>query len=177
MAVVAGDPWSASPDGAFVLPGTYEVRLSVDGTTRRQPLTVVLEPRVAVEAKDLEALLAFQKQVEAALARTAEQHEALRAARERLRAAREDPRARGERGAVESALARLDALAAGEETPERVNGVLASLAGDLESADAAPTGPQREVLAWSRNASSRWDSSWQAFAMGPLAGLERRIGR
>jgi photosystem II stability/assembly factor-like uncharacterized protein len=163
MAAVPGDPWTGSPDGAFVLPGRYEVRLTADGVTRRQPLTVALEPRVAAAASDLEALLAFQRQVEATLARTAEQHETLVAARGRLR------------GAV--AVARLESLAAGPESPERVNGVLANLAGDLESADVAPTASQREVLAWSRDASARWDSEWKAFAKGALADLGKRVRR
>jgi hypothetical protein len=144
MAAVPGRPWTANPEGAFVLPGTYEVRLTVDGTTRRQPLTVAMEPRVAVGASELEALLAFQREVEAALARSAGQHEALHSVQEWLRAGREDSRARPERGAIERGLAELDRMAAeGEDRPERVNAVLTSLATDLESADAAPTAPKR----------------------------------
>jgi TolB-like protein len=34
----------ATPQGAFVLPGRYEVRLTVDGKTLREPLTVVMDP-------------------------------------------------------------------------------------------------------------------------------------
>jgi len=43
------------PPGPFVVPGTYEVVLTVDGKTYRQPLTVVLDPRVKVSAADLQA--------------------------------------------------------------------------------------------------------------------------
>jgi photosystem II stability/assembly factor-like uncharacterized protein len=42
------------PQGRFVVPGTYEVRLTVDGKTYKQPLTVVLDPRVSVSQQALE---------------------------------------------------------------------------------------------------------------------------
>jgi photosystem II stability/assembly factor-like uncharacterized protein len=40
--------------GPRVLPGTYSVKLTVDGKTFRQPLKVVMDPRSAVTAKELE---------------------------------------------------------------------------------------------------------------------------
>jgi hypothetical protein len=39
------------PPGPFVVPGQYEVVLTVDGKTYRQPLTVTLDPRVHVSLK------------------------------------------------------------------------------------------------------------------------------
>jgi hypothetical protein len=52
---VAGNTPVNQPPGPFVVPGTYEVVLTVDGKTYRQPLTVVLDPRVKVSAADLQA--------------------------------------------------------------------------------------------------------------------------
>lgn len=41
------------PRGPLVLPGTYEVRLSVSGQIYRQPLTVKMDPRIQTPAADL----------------------------------------------------------------------------------------------------------------------------
>ena len=41
------------PRGPLVLPGLYEVRLTVDGKTSRQPLTVKMDPRVKTPPADL----------------------------------------------------------------------------------------------------------------------------
>jgi len=45
------------PAGPLAVPGNYELLLTVDGKTYRQPLVVALDPRVHVAAGDLEAQL------------------------------------------------------------------------------------------------------------------------
>lgn len=47
-----------SPQGMFVMPGTYQVRLTVGGRVYRQPVTVRLDPRVKTPMADL--LLQFK---------------------------------------------------------------------------------------------------------------------
>ena len=44
------------PQGPLVLPGTYTVRLTVDGQTASQRLTVKMDPRIHTSAADLETL-------------------------------------------------------------------------------------------------------------------------
>jgi hypothetical protein len=44
------------PQGPLVLPGTYTVRLTVDGHSESQPLTVKMDPRVHTSMADLQAL-------------------------------------------------------------------------------------------------------------------------
>jgi photosystem II stability/assembly factor-like uncharacterized protein len=112
----------ATPEGAFVLPGKYEVRVVADGRTLRQPLTVVMDPRVTTSQRDLAVLLAFQREVEAELARSAD-----------LAAATGTEEATKENAAA-------------------TNAVLAALARDLESADLPPTQPQRDLLTQCRQA-------------------------
>lgn len=53
-AVVGNTPVN-QPPGPFVVPGQYEVILTVDGKTYRQSLTVLIDPRVQVSAADLQA--------------------------------------------------------------------------------------------------------------------------
>ncbi|HEX4007897.1 MAG TPA: glycoside hydrolase [Acidobacteriaceae bacterium] len=45
-----------TPQGPLVLPGTYSVRLTVNGHSEAQPLTVKMDPRILTSAADLEAL-------------------------------------------------------------------------------------------------------------------------
>jgi hypothetical protein len=52
------------PPGPFVVPGQYEVVLTVDGKTYRQPLTVRLDPRVHLSANDLEAQTDLARQMD-----------------------------------------------------------------------------------------------------------------
>ncbi|HEY2458099.1 MAG TPA: hypothetical protein VGI13_12430, partial [Candidatus Acidoferrum sp.] len=42
-----------TPLGVRALPGKYSVKLTVDGTTQEQPLTVILDPRIKTPADDL----------------------------------------------------------------------------------------------------------------------------
>jgi hypothetical protein len=44
----------SGPRGPFVHPGTYTVRLSVDGTVLERPIEVRLDPRVGIGAEDLQ---------------------------------------------------------------------------------------------------------------------------
>lgn len=53
-AVVGNTPVN-QPPGPFVMPGTYEVALTVDGKTYRQPLVVTMDPRVKTSTGDLQA--------------------------------------------------------------------------------------------------------------------------
>jgi hypothetical protein len=43
----------SGPEGPFVHPGTYTVRLTVDGAVQRRPLDVRLDPRVKIDPADL----------------------------------------------------------------------------------------------------------------------------
>ena len=55
------------PQGPLVLPGTYTVRLTVDGHSESAPLEVKMDPRVHTSATDLEALHAAQATMAASL--------------------------------------------------------------------------------------------------------------
>ena len=118
IAAVPGRATPARPEGAFVLPGTYEVRLTAGGQTVSQKLAVAMDPRVEVTSAELSNLLELQNEIAAALERVV-------------------------------ALAAQTEEAGGEAHDEvrSVARVLTSLASDLESADAPPTEPQRELFA------------------------------
>jgi photosystem II stability/assembly factor-like uncharacterized protein len=75
IAAVPGADTPEVPQGMFVLPGTYQVRLKVDGRTSSQPLTVALDPRVKVSPDDLAAQRAFYDSVSKALEEATEASE------------------------------------------------------------------------------------------------------
>jgi photosystem II stability/assembly factor-like uncharacterized protein len=57
------------PEGPLVLPGTYTVSLTVDGTTLTRPLRVAMDPRVKASAADLAAQFAAARRLAADLRR------------------------------------------------------------------------------------------------------------
>lgn len=67
IAALPGRPTPLVPQGPFVLPGTYVVRLLGAGEPLTQKLEVAQDPRRGESAADLEALLAFQREVIASL--------------------------------------------------------------------------------------------------------------
>ncbi len=127
IAAVPGRPTPVEPRGAFVLPGRYEVRLSTGGVSVSRPLEVVPDPRVTTPGADLAALLEFQRDVAAALAR------AVTSAKTATSGAAADPDEYPDD--------------ADDDDPARIAAVLTALENDLERADAAPTAAQRAVLA------------------------------
>jgi photosystem II stability/assembly factor-like uncharacterized protein len=68
ISAIAGDT-PREPLGPFVLPGTYTVKLIVDENVRTRPLTVKMDPRVAMSSADLAAQLALARRITAALGR------------------------------------------------------------------------------------------------------------
>ncbi|HUD72415.1 MAG TPA: hypothetical protein VMQ62_10675 [Dongiaceae bacterium] len=176
MSAVPGQPTPLQPSGAFVLPGKYEVRLVVGGVTRTATLVVGLDPRARVAPGALEALLLFQREVEEALARSATQEAAETAAKARLDGAKADLRAAAEKSRIEKALIELENARGPENArPVAVNRQLAAIAADLESADAAPTEPQRQAVTSLKETLAKRQEAWSRFASGTLAAIDRRL--
>jgi photosystem II stability/assembly factor-like uncharacterized protein len=72
------------PLGPVVLPGKYEVRLTVDAHTFRQPLEVKMDPRVNYAQNQLESSLALELKISAALGRNFAGFEQVKDLRSRL---------------------------------------------------------------------------------------------
>lgn len=60
-----------TPLGMWVMPGTYQVRLTVNGVAYRQAVVVRMDPRVRTSPQDLQTQFALSKQIDAALRRIA----------------------------------------------------------------------------------------------------------
>ena len=72
------------PRGPLVVPGKYEVVLTVNGRQYRQPFTVSLDPRVPASIPDLQAQLALEQKLVAAMNSSDEAWQQVHAARTAL---------------------------------------------------------------------------------------------
>jgi hypothetical protein len=68
ISAIPGAGTVADPEGPFVVPGTYQVRLTVNGVTHTQPLRVVLDPRLRLAPTVLVTQLAVAKRIWNAMA-------------------------------------------------------------------------------------------------------------
>ena len=137
------------PRGPWVVPGRYTARLTVAGQAYVQPLTVTMDPRVALPPGALARQFALASRLVAALRGDSAALEQVRALRKELKAVRE----RAGTGPLGATLDSLDARAATletggpapapgarrEENLTRLNGELVQLYGVIQGVDAAPT--------------------------------------
>jgi photosystem II stability/assembly factor-like uncharacterized protein len=68
-AIPHNTPWH-EPQGPMVLPGRYEIRLTVGGQTYRQPITVKLDPRLPYSTEDLQRQLHLAQTIAAGMQAT-----------------------------------------------------------------------------------------------------------
>jgi photosystem II stability/assembly factor-like uncharacterized protein len=140
------------PLGPAALPGTYSVKLTVDGKTYTQALKVKMDPRVKVSQLELRQQFDLETKIADALNQAFDAVEGAVVAREFLEGFARDPKTRSLVPEVEPMRKRLEVLEGTEggfgatflSTPEgrslaRLNVALNTLLGVVDSADAAPT--------------------------------------
>ncbi len=147
--------WSGNVRGPAATPGTYQVKLTVDGKTLAQNFTIKKDPRIAATTEDFARQLALSLQIRDKLTAAHEAIARIRDARKQVEdvAGRwtNDPKAKK---VVEAARALAGRLTSVEEAlyqtknqsnqdplnfPIRLNNKLAALGGVVASADAPPT--------------------------------------
>jgi photosystem II stability/assembly factor-like uncharacterized protein len=143
----------ADPQGALVVPGVYEVRLTVDGKVYKRPLEVTLDPRVQVTADGLERQVELDRKAAAVVtASYGFYHQAL-VLREAI--AGDEKKLQGQDEEMVKALREFDMKVvrlqgtegrggppgAGRQAPNfmGVNSQMGSLATVVDSADSEPT--------------------------------------
>ncbi|HET7570607.1 MAG TPA: hypothetical protein VFK96_08495 [Gammaproteobacteria bacterium] len=150
IAAIAGERTPIVPQGALVLPGRYTVKLTVDGHTYTQPLTVKMDPRVHVTDHALQKQFALETQVSDALAKDYAAYQQVRSLRAQL-AKRQQ--AAGEHSPLADQIDKLDAGAknlldnpADRQGLRAINDSLASFYDRIGSADRTPTQPQYKAV-------------------------------
>ena len=82
-----GDPFTEkSTTGALAPPGTYQVRLTVDGESQTESFELYVDPRVGSSQEDMQAQFELWQEVNAKLSETHRAVKRLRRARERVKA-------------------------------------------------------------------------------------------
>jgi len=137
MSTVSGRNTAREPQGPLALPGSYQVRLTVDGKSYTQPLKLEMDPRVLVPKQDLENEFAVQMKIHQALVQAGQALEEIARYRSNIR-----PDNQEKLKALEEIEPAGRATRSERPTLSSVRGELTQIATQLDGADAAPTSQQ-----------------------------------
>jgi hypothetical protein len=176
---VWGEDTPLTPEGALALPGDYDVALIVDGEEQHQTLKVAPDPRKHATRAELEQVFAFYRDVEGELAKAWQTYGEIDAVHDQLEALQKDAVAAKAKDAIEAFDKKLAPFreGTGMDAPNigTIAGEFASLATDVEGADAAPTDAQQKVLADYRGRLARANERWTAMQQTDLVALNRTL--
>ncbi len=182
---VTGEPEFGQPvRGPQVLPGTYQVRLSVAGQKYTQPVKVVLDPRATVTPIEL------TKQLDLGLKTSRDMGKTVRAMRHvvALRRKLADVKSKSTDSSVQSLIAAVDMDAAriagsaggrnANAAPSGLGAVQSELnvvSGVVQSADRMPPAQAYTLYDQAARGLSTQLASWEALKNGKLAELNRAL--
>jgi photosystem II stability/assembly factor-like uncharacterized protein len=183
IAAIPGDT-PRLPLGPSALPGSYSVRLIVNGKTFTAPLTVKMDPRVKTPREGLTQLFQMQTRLAHMMTESSGGVLEARSAHEQLQ------KLTGQAsGVVADAVSALDrkvsALAGGgggffappspKPTLGRVNGEVATLYGELDRADATPTVAQANATAETEKSFAFVSKQWKDMKATDIAALNHQL--
>ena len=197
MAAIAHNT-SPAPNSPWVATGQYTVKLTVNGKSYTQPITVKMDPRVKTPPVALAEQLNLTKALYDGILETQAALQQLRAIRTQVKTLQE--RAAGQ-GAISQALADFDKKAAtlegggggmgqrgggggfgfgpgaggGPDTLAGIGGSLSSLMRLLQGADAAPTSQALAAVTGSKQALASLIAKWNAFKTQDVANLNVQL--
>ena len=168
-----------SPQGALVMPGTYTLRLTVDGRTSTAPLVVKNDPRSPATLDQLRAQHALQMKLMQGIEVSYEGHRLVSALRDSVRAADSTAAL----GAQLDTLAGRDAArgrgrsGGGQAAPSftSINNVLANQLNAQEQADMAPTEAALAAYATVCQDLVKVLASWQRLSTTDLTALNATL--
>jgi photosystem II stability/assembly factor-like uncharacterized protein len=154
---------NGKPTGPLVLPGKYQVRLTVGGKSYAESIEIKMDPRVKTSADDLRKqfdllskLRDTEEEMNEAILAIRDLNNQLQALEKRLGSVKESKAVAGQCSemrkkirAIEEELIQVDATAQEDEAnyPTKLNSKLGYLGGVADSADTAPTRAELEVFA------------------------------
>jgi hypothetical protein len=181
IAAVPGDA-IREPEGPLVLPGMYQVRLTVAGRAFTTLLEVSMDPRIQVPATELNQQLALAMKVAEAMSQSYEAAHQIRDVRRQIKELQTRLASDPNRKAIVDALMALDekAVVIGgsgqpqfppptEPTLASLNGALAELITNVGSADTAPTEQAADAFETYRLLVGRQLASWAELKSKDLA--------
>jgi len=168
----------AAPTTPWVNPGTFTVKLTVNGQTYTQPIVVKPDPRVKTPALALQQVYSLSKSMYYGAVDLEAAVRQARGLREQI-AARQS-QANGEiAGALTSLNAKLETLiGAAPAGPETLTGAAAGLEGvmnSLQAADVRPTAVQLKGITTARAAAAAAMAKWAALKAGDLVATNGKL--
>jgi hypothetical protein len=162
------------PQGPLVLPGEYTVRLTVDGHSETQTVTVKMDPRVHTSPSDLEALHTAQMTMAQAMDAVAKADLAAHAAAEQINA----PQNASLTSQLQPYKDALKLVLEGDHARHRpgmdeVNGETGQMYGALEQSDNPPTEALTQAVAHVQNEVKEVVPAWEEFRDQQLPALNR----
>ena len=176
------------PLGPLVLPGNYTVKLTANGTSYTQPLTIKMDPRVKTPPDGLRRQFDLEMKIAEAMHRDYEALQQVRDLRKQLQGLKPP----STQAALAQSLAALEKKAAELEgteggygaqflsTPEgrglaRLNTALYNLLGVVDSADAAPTTQASNTYAEVQQALDQQLGSWNDIKTKDIPALNSQL--
>jgi photosystem II stability/assembly factor-like uncharacterized protein len=172
------------PLGPTALPGTYTVRLTVDGKTSTASLTIKMDPRVKISAAGLQKKFQAETRMAAVMSETAQallQGHSIRAQLDKV-SAQANASTKDAIEAFEKKLTAVLGASGGffappsqEVTLSRVNGQAGTLYAQVWGADAEPTSSQIEALSATEHDRTEALNRWNEFKNTDLPALNRLL--
>jgi photosystem II stability/assembly factor-like uncharacterized protein len=168
-----------APQGPLVAPGTYTVRLTVDGKSESAPITVKMDPRVHMSRADLEALHAAQTTMAASLDAVAKADLEAHSVMEQMNAV-QDKTIVTQLAPFTAALKTiLDGTKpdAAKRLPgmDEVTAESTQLYGELERADANPTAALLDAAAHVQQEGKEVLPGWEGFKQNQMPQMNRQL--
>ena len=171
-----------NPRGPRALPGTYTVKLTADGHTYSQTLTIKMDPRVKTPPLGLTQMFQMQSRLARMMDESTHALGEARSANDQLQSL--SSRASGpvaeSLGAVQKKIAALlgGAGPRGGAATTTLSGAAAQIGGlyaEIDRADATPTSTQSSDLAELEKGFSETLAKWAAFKKADLAALNQQL--
>jgi hypothetical protein len=186
---IKGAPlWAGSVAGPKVLPGHYQVKLTVDGVSQTQPLEILPDPRGTATREELAKQFALHTEINALLSEVHDTVLDIRATRVKIAAAKKAASARqaakiaAAGDALDAKLSEVEEILiqprshASEDAlnfPVRLNNMLAALGALVDSGDAAPTVQDDAMFAELKSEAAPALARWRELKAGEVAAFEK----
>ncbi|HEY8133120.1 MAG TPA: hypothetical protein VII12_14665, partial [Thermoanaerobaculia bacterium] len=128
-----------SPTSPWVMPGTYTVKLTIDGKSMTQPLVVKMDPRVKTPVEGLQQQFTLSKQMYDGIVAANGALEQLRAIRSRIKGTPLDEKAAALEGEPAGDFGPPPRAAGQAESLNSIMGSLRTVMGLLQQADVTPS--------------------------------------
>jgi hypothetical protein len=184
ISAVPGDT-PLTPQGPLALPAQYTVKLTVDGHTNSELLTVKMDPRVKTPAAGLAQMFKMESRLAAMMSENSHALAEARSAREQLQKLSKQAT-----GPLADAISALDkkisavlggggggprGAASPVPTISSMSGEIGALYGEVERADATPTLAQTNALADTEKGLSGVMKQWAALKGADLPALNQQL--